>query len=225
MLNEKIIKALEAKGFKRWTKGNMDRLYIDAKTALDFEYDTNKSGHVSGAWLNGEKISNTRGSELVSSKTYIDVNTGALVSNNNTMRDAAQEIMDATAAEIEQAEAAETVETENGYEAMSDNDLMMEEYRVKAILTHKNSEFYGAGRNVSAEEREAALEELRKIRLAKWARPWGGKPGADERDQLIEELNDARDRLEAAEASGYLHKIYMLRNRIAECEDGLAAIG
>ena len=212
MLNEKMIKALEAKGFKRWTKGDMDRMYINPETALDFEYTTYKTGNISWAALNGEKISNSWAREIVSSKTYIDVNTGALVSNNNTMRDAAQEIMDAVAAEIEQAEAAEAamaaepvepvepVETENGYEAMSDNDLMMEEYRVKAILTHKNSEFYGAGRNVSAEEREAALEEMRKIRFAKWARPWGGKPGADERDQLIEELNIARDRLEAAEA-------------------------
>lgn len=107
MLNEKMIKALEAKGFKRWTKSDMDRLYINPVDALDFEYDTNKSGHVSGAWLNGEKISNTRGSELVSSKTYIDVNTGALVSNHDRMREAAQEIMDAVTAEIEQAEAAE----------------------------------------------------------------------------------------------------------------------
>lgn len=111
MLNEKTIKALEEKGFKRWTKGSMDRLYINAETALDFEYDTNKSGHVSGAYLNGERISNSRGAELVNSKTYIDVATGELVSNHDMMREAAQAIMDAVAGEIEAAEAAENDDT------------------------------------------------------------------------------------------------------------------
>lgn len=110
MLNEKMIKGLEGKGFVRWTRGDMDRLYINPETALDFEYDTNKSGHVSGAYLNGERISNSRGAALVSSKTYIDIATGKLVSNHDMMRQAAQEIMDTVAAEIEQAEAVETAE-------------------------------------------------------------------------------------------------------------------
>lgn len=120
MLNQKMIEALEAKGFKRWTRGDMDRLYINPEVALNFEYDTNKSGNVSGAYLNGEKISNNWGREIVNSKTYIDVNTGKLVSNYDMMRDAAQEIMDSVTAEIEQAEVAVTNEIVEGKELTED---------------------------------------------------------------------------------------------------------
>lgn len=130
MLNEKMIKGLEEKGFKRWTKGNMDRLYINAETALDFEYDTNKSGHVSGAYLNGERISNSRGAALVNSKTYVDVATGELVSNHDMMRDAAQEIMDTVAEEIEAAEASENTKTAEIIEgrALTEDQIRFLEY-------------------------------------------------------------------------------------------------
>ena len=31
MMNEKVIKGLEDRGFNRWTKGKYDRLYINAR--------------------------------------------------------------------------------------------------------------------------------------------------------------------------------------------------
>lgn len=52
-----MIKKFEDAGFKRWTKGGYDRLYIDA-TACGLEYDTYKSGNISSATFNGEAISN-----------------------------------------------------------------------------------------------------------------------------------------------------------------------
>jgi hypothetical protein len=38
---EEMIQRLEGLGFKRWTKGNMDRMYVNA-TMLGFTYDTNR---------------------------------------------------------------------------------------------------------------------------------------------------------------------------------------
>ena len=76
MMTESMIQKLEEKGFKRWQKGNFDRLYINAKS-LGLECDYYKTGNVSSAWLNGEKISNCQAKKMLCSKTYIDVKTEA----------------------------------------------------------------------------------------------------------------------------------------------------
>ena len=76
-LTEKQIAAYEAKGFKRWTKGDMDRLYIDA-TKLGLEVSYYKSGNVSGASWRGEGVSNSDGRRLLASKVWVDVKTGEL---------------------------------------------------------------------------------------------------------------------------------------------------
>lgn len=75
MLNEKMIKKFEDAGFKRWTKGGYDRLYIDA-TACGLEYDTYKSGNISSATFNGEAISNARAGRMKAMKMYVDIATG-----------------------------------------------------------------------------------------------------------------------------------------------------
>lgn len=75
MLNEKMIKKFEDAGFKRWTKGGYDRLYIDA-TACGLEYDTYKSGNISSATFNGESISNARAGRMKAMKMYVDIATG-----------------------------------------------------------------------------------------------------------------------------------------------------
>lgn len=102
MLNEKMIAALENKGFNRWTKGNMDRLYINA-TKLGLELTYYKTGNISSAYLNGERISNSRGYDCKNSKTYIDITTGKLVSTCSIFKEAAQEIYNAVTAELETA--------------------------------------------------------------------------------------------------------------------------
>lgn len=94
MLNEKMIAALEKKGFNRWTKGSMDRLYINA-TLLGLELEYYKTGNISSAYLNGERISNSRGYEYKAAKTYIDIATGKVFSTKDALKDAAQEILDA----------------------------------------------------------------------------------------------------------------------------------
>lgn len=96
MLTEKMIKALEEKGFNRWQKGDKDRLYINAEN-LGLELSYYKSGNVSGACLDGERISNAEGRRLKCEKTYIDVATGELHGTHETLTEKAQAIYDEVA--------------------------------------------------------------------------------------------------------------------------------
>ena len=69
------IEELEKRGFNRWTKGNMDRLYFDVKKSyLDVDYY--KSGNISSAYLEGERISNAEAYRLMSVKCFIDLKNG-----------------------------------------------------------------------------------------------------------------------------------------------------
>ena len=87
------IEAMEAKGFKRWTKGNFDRMYINAN-ALGLECDFYKSGNISYAEWKGEKISNSYASRLSAAKTYFDLKDGKLHGTNEMLLDAAAELLD-----------------------------------------------------------------------------------------------------------------------------------
>lgn len=91
-LTEKTIAALEAKGFNRWTKGNMDRLYINA-THLGLELTYYKTGNISSAYMNGERISNAQGYRYKAAKTYIDIQTGEVHSDRDDLKEAAQELL------------------------------------------------------------------------------------------------------------------------------------
>lgn len=116
-LNEKQIAALEGKGFKRWTKGSMDRLYIDA-TEMGLELTYYKTGNVSGATWQGEQISNSQGRAYKYAKTYIDVATGEVVSTNDTLREAAEAIL----SEVERESAEEAEAVAPAQEAAAEND-------------------------------------------------------------------------------------------------------
>ena len=110
MLNEKMIAKLESKGFKRWTKGNMDRLYINA-TALGLECVYYKTGNVRDASFQGSSISNSRARGFLAAKTYIDIATGTVHSDIQDLADAATALMDEAAEEIAKEEApAQTAE-------------------------------------------------------------------------------------------------------------------
>lgn len=110
-LNDKQIAALEGKGFKRWTKGSMDRLYIDA-TEMGLELTYYKTGNVSSATWQGEQISNSQGRAYKYAKTYIDVTTGEVISTNDTLREAAEAIL----SEVERENAEEAVEVATAQE-------------------------------------------------------------------------------------------------------------
>lgn len=115
-LNEKQIAALEEKGFRRWTKGTMDRLYINAET-MGLEIERRKSGSVSSAYYRGERISNNLGSAMAYAKTYIDIATGELHATNWTLEQDAQQLYDET---MEALEASEVAETESATEQATD---------------------------------------------------------------------------------------------------------
>ena len=86
------IAELEAKGFKRWQKGTMDRLYINARE-LGLVCTYYKSGNIQSATFNGEKISNSEAYRIKNAKTYIDVATEELVSNHLMCKAAAEALM------------------------------------------------------------------------------------------------------------------------------------
>lgn len=93
-MTEQQIKALEDKGFKRWTKGNHDRLYVDAKE-LGLKCTYYKTGNISNAIFQGERISNCEARRMKAAKTYVDVKTGTLHGTYSPMTNAARELMEA----------------------------------------------------------------------------------------------------------------------------------
>lgn len=70
------IDALEKKGFSRWTKGDMDRLYFSLEKSGALELDYYKSGNLRSADLNGERISNAEACRLLAVKCFIDLKNG-----------------------------------------------------------------------------------------------------------------------------------------------------
>ena len=85
-LNEKQIEAAKKIG-NEWTGGKHRRIYINDIyerycRLYDFKADFYKSGNVSSATENGEKITNSRASGIISDvtdiKIYVDLNTGKI---------------------------------------------------------------------------------------------------------------------------------------------------
>ena len=93
MLSEAKIKELEGKGFKRWIKGNLDRLYINA-AQLGLVCSYYKTGNVSSATFNGNSVSNCEARRMKGSKTFIDVKTGKVYSDNDLLEKVAAELAD-----------------------------------------------------------------------------------------------------------------------------------
>lgn len=89
---EDKIKVLEDMGFKRWQKGNFDRLYINA-SALGLVCDYYKTGNISDAHFNGEQISNGEARRMRAAKTFLDVKTWTLYSGNYSLKEAAEKLV------------------------------------------------------------------------------------------------------------------------------------
>lgn len=73
-LTEEKIADLESKGFRRWTKGSMDRLYIHP-AQLGLVCTFYKTGNIRTAEFDGVGISNSQARRIRASRTFIDVNT------------------------------------------------------------------------------------------------------------------------------------------------------
>lgn len=94
-MTEAIIKALEQKGFNRWQKNGMDRLYIHP-TNLGLFVTKYKTGNISYAEFKGQKISHAQGGRLLQAKTFIDVNTDTVYSEREELAEACAEKSGAT---------------------------------------------------------------------------------------------------------------------------------
>lgn len=134
-MTEKMIKALESKGFHRWTKGDYDRLYANAE---DFGLYTESynSGNIRYAELNGVKISNAAAGRILSAKIYIDIKTDKLITSRITAD--ADEIVEAVKAAIAEAKA----EIEEEAEAVKDDAPQLSEDAVReALINYQSAEF------------------------------------------------------------------------------------
>lgn len=81
MTNE-MIQKLMVKGAKRWTKGNMDRLYINIST-LDEYYKANREKMEAIDIMRVPSFYGNR-YERQNMKMFVDVKTGELVIQNNS---------------------------------------------------------------------------------------------------------------------------------------------
>jgi hypothetical protein len=93
MMHEVVISELDKMGFKRWTKGNLDRLYINA-AQLGLVCSYYKTGNISGAEFKGERISNSCAYRYKAAKTFIDIKTGKVHSDYEELAEAARELAD-----------------------------------------------------------------------------------------------------------------------------------
>ena len=91
MVTEERITELEKLGFKRWMKGNLDRLYINA-AQLGLVCDYYNTGNIKSAEFNGESISNCQARRMKAAKTFIDVKTGKVHSDSYTLEQAAAKL-------------------------------------------------------------------------------------------------------------------------------------
>lgn len=140
-MTENMIKALESKGFHRWTKGDYDRLYANAED-FGLYTETYNSGNIKYAELNGVKISNAAAGRILSAKIYIDIKTGELVVSRATGD--ADEIVEAVKAAIEEAKA----ETEKTEEAEKSSAPQLSEDAVReALINFQSAEFEESGVN------------------------------------------------------------------------------
>lgn len=135
-MTENMIKALESKGFHRWTKGDYDRLYANAE---DFGLYTESynSGNIRYAELNGVKISNAAAGRILSAKIYIDVKTDKLITSRITAD--ADEIVEAVKAAI--AEAKAEVESEEAEAVKADAPQLSEDAVREALINYQSAEF------------------------------------------------------------------------------------
>lgn len=106
---EKLIAALEEKGFKHWTKGGKDRMYVDAEK-LGLKVQKYGSGAVKRAEWYGEKISNREGAAMLHAKTYLDLTDMSVHSDDSDLFAAAEAIIEECRASLEEEEKKEEKE-------------------------------------------------------------------------------------------------------------------
>lgn len=155
MMSDKMIDKLATKGFNRWTKGNMDRMYINAsQLGLACSYHT--TGSIKNATFCGDSISNCEARRLKADKCYVDLKTGTITANNSRLSDAAQALIDEASAEIEAEEAAAKAEEKKEEEPMNADTYDT----LRAAVNERNSDLIPYVGDTAATE---VLEETARI--------------------------------------------------------------
>lgn len=106
-MTDKMIAKLDARGGKRWIKGNMDRMYFNA-TGIGLELEYYKTGNIRSASFRGMGLSNCMGGRYKAAKTYIDLATGEVHSDFDCLADAVRELIAQAEEEIKAEAAAES---------------------------------------------------------------------------------------------------------------------
>ena len=119
---EKLITALEERGFKRWTKGDKDRMYIDAEK-LGLKVQKYGSGAVKHAEWDGEKISNRAGASMLHAKTYLDLTDMSIHSDDSDLFAAAEAIIEEIRASLEEEEEEEEKKEEKETAMLTDTAI------------------------------------------------------------------------------------------------------
>ena len=79
-INIEIIQdLLQDKSHNLWEKYNKRRLYLDFAKIVNLEVDRYNTGNISSAFLEGEKISNSKAYKYLQGKAYINLNDNTLV--------------------------------------------------------------------------------------------------------------------------------------------------
>lgn len=100
MLNEYTIRKLTIKGFNRWQKNGMDRLYINA-SSLGLVCQYYKTGNIRDVWFAGARVSNSEARRMKMAKTFIDVNTGVVYSDSTLLKEAAEWLLEESTVKVE----------------------------------------------------------------------------------------------------------------------------
>ena len=61
-----------------WEKYNKKRLYLDFAKIINLKIDRYNTGNISSAYLEGEKISNSKAYKYIQGKAFIDLTTNKL---------------------------------------------------------------------------------------------------------------------------------------------------
>jgi len=99
------------KGFARWTKGDKDRLYFNIADNGTLDIDRYKSGNIHHAYLDGEKISNSRANRILATRAYLDLKTGETVIVSGDEHDLVADIFEKALKEVEEVEEVEKPKT------------------------------------------------------------------------------------------------------------------
>ena len=88
------------KGFARWTKGDKDRLYFNIADNGALDIDRYKSGNIRSAYLDSEKISNSRANRILATHAYLNLKTGETVVASGDEHDLVADIFEKALAQL-----------------------------------------------------------------------------------------------------------------------------